>query len=428
MKPLNIVIVGAGNRAMIYARHAERHPEEMKIVGVVDPNPIRRKRAQDKFGFGNEMCFDSVEKFCEKGKIADAVINGTMDELHVSTSKPLLKCGYDILLEKPFATNETEMNDLLNEAQKYGRKVMICHVLRYTPFYSAIKQAILDGEVGDILNIQMAEHVNYNHMAVSYVRGKWASEKECHAPMLLAKSCHDIDLMMWMMDGANPISISSFGSEFIFDHQKKPQKAGTRCMVDCPIESECPYSARRHYLIPPYRWKQYVWTALEGTDATLEDKAKSLKNDNPYGRCVWDCQRDGNVDHQSVMINFDNGATGTFNMIGGTTCSERKIHIIGTKGEIVGVFEDSIYSIRKFLPEEESGYVEQTFDLKIQGDMIGAFGGHGGGDRLIPGDFVRYVNGEKTSISCTALERSVIGHLVVFKAEQARKENKIITI
>ena len=428
MRPLNVIIVGAGDRSMIYARHAEKYPEEMKIVGVAEPNPVRRKIAQEKYGISDEMCFESAEELCKREKLADAVINGTMDELHVSTSKLLLKCGYHILLEKPFATNEAEMNELLVEAQKYDRKVMICHVLRYTPFYLAIKQALLDGVIGDVINIQMAEHVNYNHMAVSYVRGKWASEKICHAPMLLAKSCHDIDLLMWMMDGIKPVSVASFGSDFLFEKTKKPQSAGTRCMVDCPIESECDYSARRHYLIPPYRWKHYVWTALEGKDATLEDKENSLKTDNPYGRCVWDCERDGNVDHQSVMINFENGATATFNMIGGSACSERSIHIIGTKGEIVGVFEKSTYSIRKFLPEEKIGFLEETIDLNVQGDMIGAFGGHGGGDKLIPVDFIRYVNGEKPSISCTALEKSVIGHLVVFKAEQARKENKIILL
>lgn len=426
MRQIKAVLVGAGNRASVYADLAISKPEKLKIVGIVDPDPVRTKIIREKYNVPEENCFECVEEFVKRDKFADAVINGTMDHLHVKTSIPVLKKGYDLLLEKPFAVNEEELRELVGVANEEKRKVLICHVLRYTPFYSAIKKHILDGEIGDIISIEMCEHVSYHHMTTSYVRGKWRSEKLCHAPMLLAKSCHDIDIMMWLMKEIKPISVASFGSDFQFPAEKKPIDAGTRCMADCPHVKTCRFSAYSHYILQPERWAQYAWKCLEGEEGvTLERKKESMKTDNPYGKCVWDYERDGNVDHQSVIVNFENGAVGTFSMVGGTAVSERNIHIIGTHGEIKGTFEKSQYCLRKIHPTETSAYDERFYDLNIEGDMTGAHGGHGGGDYLLAEDFVNYLNGEEASISCTEINDSSRSHLVIFKAEKARKNKTI---
>ena len=428
-KQITAVIVGAGNRANVYATLAIEKPEKLKIVGIVDPDLTRIKITQERFHVPEEHIFTSVEDFVKKEKFADAVINATMDHLHVETSIPILRRGYDLLLEKPFAVNEAELNGLLKVANEEQRKVLICHVLRYTPFYSAIKKHVLNGDIGDILSIQMTEHVSYHHMAVSYVRGKWRSEKLCHAPMLLAKSCHDIDIMMWMMNHTKPKTVASFGSDFQFQPENKPEGAGSRCMTDCPHKDSCRFSAYSHYLLRPERWKQYVWKCLEDEgDMSLERKEQSLKTDNPYGKCVWDFERDGNVDHQSVMVNFENGAVGTFSMVGGSAIPERNIHIIGTLGEIKGTFEESKYVIRKIVPTEAGSHVDEEIDLKITGDMTGAFGGHGGGDLRLVEDFVDYLNNQEPSVSCTDIHDSTISHQVVFKAEQARKKGKLVNM
>ena len=327
-KPVTAIIVGAGHRAFVYSELAKVRPDLLKIVGVADPNPVRRKKAMEYFGFGEDMCFETAQELAEKGKLADTVINGTMDEQHIDTAVPLLEAGYDMLLEKPFAVNEKEMRYLVDVAKKNGSKVMICHVLRYAPFYSSIKKHILNGDIGDIISIEMCEHVSYHHMAVSYVRGKWASEKECHAPMLLAKCCHDIDIMMWLMSETKPTQIASFGGKYQFKPENAPENAGTRCLVDCPLVDECLYSAKRIYIDHPDRWSFYVWDALEGKEnVTIEDKINLLKGDSPYGVCAF--KSDNNVvDHQSVLVNFESGATGTHNMVGGSAEPRRNIHII----------------------------------------------------------------------------------------------------
>ena len=425
-KPVTAIIVGAGHRAFVYSKLALTNPELLKIVGVADPNPIRRKKAMDTFGFSEDMCFENAEELAKKGKLADTVINGTMDEQHLETAVPLLNAGYDMLLEKPFAPNESEMRQIVECAKKNNSKVMICHVLRYTPFYYGIKQRIVNGEIGDIINIQTTEHVSYHHLSTSYVRGKWANKDKCHTTMLLAKCCHDLDIMMWMMADTKPTQISSFGGKFQFKPENAPKDAGTICMKDCPLVDTCVYSTKRLYIDHPDRWAFYVWDALEGKEnVTIDDKIALMKSDNPYARCIYKC--DNNVvDHQSVLVNFASGATGTHNMVGGSAEPRRNIHIIGTKGEIYGNFEESKFTVLKINPSPNAHNEEcdvEEVDLRVTGDMVGAYGGHGGGDERLAEDFVKFIRGEKPSLACTSIFDSVAGHLSVYLADESREND-----
>lgn len=424
--PVTAIIVGAGHRALVYSELAKTNPELLKIVGVADPNPVRRKYCMEYFGFKEDMCFESAEELAKAGKLADTIINGTMDEQHIETSIPLLNAGYDMLLEKPFAVNEKEMRELVECAKKNNSKVMICHVLRYTPFYYGIKERIAKGEIGDIINIQTTEHVSYHHLSTSYVRGKWSNSDKCHTTMLLAKCCHDIDLMMWFMSETKPVSICSFGSKYQFKEENAPEGAGTICMVDCPHVDTCDFSTKRLYIDHPDRWAFYVWDALEAIpNPTIEDKIALMKTDSPYARCMYKC--DNNVvDHQSVLVNFASGATGTHNMVGGSSQSLRKIHIIGTKGEIYGNFEESKFYVSKINPSPDAHNGEcdiEEVDLNVTGDMVGAYGGHGGGDERLTADFVKFIKGEKPSLACTSIFDSVAGHLCVYLADESRENN-----
>lgn len=424
-KRIKLVLVGVGDRATTYAQLSMQKPEKVQVVGLVDPDAIRIQLAREKYAVPEENCFSSIEDFLKRDKFADAVINGTMDQLHVQTSIPILNKGYDLLLEKPFCINEEEMWKLYEVAKDTGRKVMICHVLRYTPFYKAIKQHILAGDVGDVMSIEMSEHVSYHHFGVSYIRGKWANESECGSPLLLAKSCHDIDLMMWLKGGIKPIAVSSFGGDYQFIAERKPLNAGTNCLTDCPpeVERDCIYSARKNYVEPRLRWQCHVCRSLEGGEINQETCREDLKRaDNPYGRCMWDCKHDI-VDNQTVSVQFEDGTSGVFSLVGGSMKGQRKINIIGTRGEIQGEFESGKYTMRKI---NQDGILEQEeYDLKMNGDMDGEFGEHGGGDLRLVEDFVDWLAEDKMSISRTNLEDSMSSHLTVFRAEKARKNGTI---
>ena len=415
-KPLKTIIVGGGHRSLTYAELANIESDKMQIVGIADPDENRRISIAKKFGIPEDKCFSTAEELAEAPKFADAVINGTMDHVHVKTTIPLLKAGYDVLLEKPFSVNEEEARELVEAAEKYGRKVMVCFVLRYAPFYRKIKDLILAGEIGEIINIQTNEYVSYHHMSTSHVRGKWNNSDKCHSSMLLAKCCHDLDIMMWLMGDIKPKYVSSFGSNLQFVEENAPENSGTRCLVDCPLVDECLYSAKRIYIDHPDRWSFYVWDALENLEnPTIEDKINLLKT-SPYGVCAY--KSDNNVvDHQTVNVMFSNGATGTHNMVGGTSYGTRTIHITGTKGVITGDFEKAKFVLSKIDPRPGCEHDDIEFDLKIDNDT------HGGGDLDLVRDFVAYVTNETHSVSCTDIHDSFSGHLVVFLADKSRENN-----
>ncbi|GAA3413499.1 Gfo/Idh/MocA family protein [Paenibacillus hodogayensis] len=420
--PLKAIVVGAGNRSKTYASYALTHPDELQVVGVVDPDEIRRHQLADIHGVAADRRFANLEQLFAIGPIAEAAINGTMDAIHVPTSLQLLANGYDILLEKPIGISREEIMELHKAATERGRKIMICHVLRYAPFYREIRQRIADGVIGDIVNIQTTEHVSYHHMATAFVRGKWSNKEQCGSSMLMAKCCHDMDLLTWLKSGIPPVRVTSSGRQLFFRNDRAPEGAGTRCLTDCPIEAECLYSARRQY-IELDRWGVYVWRSIEhlGPTASVEQKLESLRTDNPYGRCVWHCDNDA-VDTQSVVVEYADGSTATHNLVGNTSRPCRSVHIIGTKGEISGVMEEGAFTIRHPVSAAGSVYSEELVKLKVSMDM------HGGGDLRLVEDFIRIQRGEEASLSTTSLEDSIYGHLLGFGADQAMGQNTWVTL
>ena len=230
-----------------------------------------------------------------------------------------------------------------------------------------------------------------------------------------------------MKSGIHPVRVCSFGNNYQFRSEQAPLKAGTRCLVDCPIEKDCLYSARKHYIDHPDRWAFYVWDSLEHVDhPAIEDKIESLKT-SPYGRCVW--KTDMNVvDHQSVLIEFEDGCTATLNMIGGCAKPSRSLHLIGTRGEIQGNMEDSRFTIRHIDASPGHEFSEQPVDMNVAGDMTGAHGGHGGGDSRLVADFLAFLNGETPSLSATSIEDSIFGHLTGFCANKSLDEHRIVNI
>ena len=421
------IIVGAGHRAVGYANYALDFPEKLKIVGVADPSPERRAMTAKKFGLAPEQCYSSAEELAALPKQADAIINGTMDRQHVPTTIPLLERGYDVLLEKPFAVSIEEVEALSAAVRKTGRKVMICHVLRYAPFYYELKRRVLAGEIGRLITLETAEHVSYHHYSTAFARGKWHREDECGSSFLMSKCCHDLDLLTWYMSGVSPVRVASFGGLHYFTRENAPANSGEHCLLDCPIEKECPYSVRQLYLNHPERWVFYVWPELEESgDLSIEAKTARLRDpSNPYSRCIW--KMDNNVaDRQSVVVEFADGTVATHNLVGGASRPMRKIHLLGTTGELEGVFDDNEFTLRHIDTRPGCETHEERFNLADLGDTTGAFGGHGGGDGRLVADFVSLLDGGSPSISCTMLSDSINGHKIGFYADRAMREHRVI--
>lgn len=404
MKQLTAVLLGAGDRGSnAYASYAINHPHELKFVAVADPNEKRRAIFADHHQLADEQLYHSWEEVLAKPKLADVILICTQDRMHFEPTMTALEKGYHVLLEKPMSPDPNECIKMGQAAEKYDRLLSICHVLRYTPFWSTMKKTIDEGRIGEIVSVQLNENVGYLHMAHSFVRGNWNRE-EISSPMILAKSCHDMDILSWLVDQPC-LRVSSFGSLKYFRQENAPEGSTDYCLDGCEVYAQCPFYAPRFYLGEGKEWARKITE-----DVSREGIIKALET-GPYGRCVW--RSDNNVvDHQVVNLEFAGGATATFSMSGFTHDISRSVQVMGTKGEIRGYMEDNVFTVYDFLTKEE-----QEFRVHPSEDR------HSGGDTGLMRHFLHEVRQYGGHQGLTSAEQAVEGHMMAFAAEESRKAN-----
>lgn len=404
MRTLTAVILGAGSRGRyIYGPYAEKFPHELKIVGVAEPDDERRSRFAEIHRIDPEHVYDSWEKAFNRGRIADVMIICTLDRMHYIPAMKAMELGYHVMLEKPMSPSLEECIELEQASLRLKRLLVVTHVLRYSPFWSGIKKCIDDGELGTVGTIQLTENVGYLHMTHSYVRGNWRNAEET-SPMILAKSCHDLDIISWLMKQPCT-SVSSYGSLLHFRPENAPEGSADRCIDGCEVEKECAFSALKMYMQPP----DHPWARYMTNDLSQEGILKALK-EGPFGRCVYRC--DNNVvDHQVVNLAFANGANASFIMSGLTQSGTRRVQIMGTHGEIIGDMDKGAFSLYRYATGEQL-----EIRCNVEGD------GHGGGDERMVSAFLRDVRAfdSNPSHGLTSATASLQSHLMAFAAEHSR--------
>lgn len=401
MKTTTAILIGAGDRGRrAYASYALDHPDEIKIVAVAEPNEEKRDIIQKQHAITAENCFLSWEDILESDKKADVAIICTMDQQHYEPTMKALEMGYHVLLEKPMSPDPKECIRMEQQATKYDLQLTICHVLRYTDFWSKIREIIKSGVIGDVASLQLNENVEVMHMSHSFVRGNWRN-KELSSPMILQKSCHDMDIIRYVLDKTCE-RVSSYGSLMHFREENKPVGAPLRCLDGCPAAETCPFHAGRFYLGEGRNWTRKF------TEDTSNDGILNALQETDYGKCVY--QLDNNVvDHQVVNMEFEGGATATFSMCGFTREQTRIVQIMGTKGEIRGKMDDNQISVYDFLTKQET-----IIKFGTQTGM------HGGGDQGIMRDFLFDMKQTDKSESISSASTSLDSHLMAFAAEESR--------
>ncbi|OPA80498.1 oxidoreductase [Paenibacillus selenitireducens] len=411
MKKVRVALIGAGLRGVNYLDYALQHPHELEVVAVAEPVAERRNSFKAKHGIADDMCFEHWDAFFAEPKLADAVLICTQDKQHFEPTMKALEAGYHVLLEKPMSPDARECMLMGEKASQMNRVFSICHVLRYTNFFSTIRELLQRGTIGQLMSIQHNENVGYWHQAHSFVRGNWRRKDES-SPMILAKSCHDLDILLWLAD-AECVRVSSFGSLSHFKADQAPEGAPLRCLDGCPVADECLYYAPKQYLTSDTNWP----TSAISDDLSYEARYRALQ-EGPYGRCVYHCDNDV-VDHQVVNLEFANSVTAAFTMSAFTRDVSRTLKLMGTKGEIRGAMEKNEIEIIHF----GSGKVE-----RISFEDMGGHVGHGGGDMGLVKDFLRLVREDGKSQGLTSAHHSVQSHLMAFAAEQSRVDGNSITL
>lgn len=409
MEKIKVAVIGAGLRADIYSSYALSHPEEMEVAAVADPNKERREKFRSRYRIPGAMAFENWEAFLSRPRLADAVLICTQDQMHYEPAMKAMEAGYHVLLEKPMSPDPLECIRMGERAEQYGRVFSICHVLRYTKFFATIKKLLDEGTIGHLMSIQHNENVAHWHQAHSFVRGNWRSAAES-SPMILAKSCHDLDILLWLA-GADCTYISSFGSLSYFKKEHAPEGAPLRCLDGCPVSERCSYYAPRVYLTEDVDWP----TSAISDDPSFEARMKALR-EGPYGRCVYHCDNDV-VDHQVVNMEFANGVTAAFTMSAFTQDCSRTLKLMGSKGEIRAAMEKHEIEIIHF----EAG-TRNVISLRDAGGHVG----HGGGDFGLIREFIKLVRNDGKRAGLTSAAASVQSHLMAFAAEASRLEKRVI--
>ena len=409
MKPINALLLGAGSRGTdVYAEYARLNPAMLKIAAVAEPDAARREKIANMHRIPAECVFASWEDAFKNLPAVDAVIIATKDQMHYGPIAVAMERNLHILCEKPIVPRLEECRQIENKSSGFSKVFMIAHVLKYTAFFSKIKSLVSSGKIGRLIGINLIEHVGHIHYSHSFVRGNWRCKEES-SPMILAKSCHDMDILYWLA-GSPCESLYSYGDLHYFKKENAPADAPSRCLENCPHSSECPYFAPKIYLTDNIGWPVNVITS----DLTLEGRLAALEK-GPYGRCVFRSDNDV-VDHQTVSMRFTNGVTANFIMSGFTAEIHRSVSLFGTAGEISGDMKANTITMRNF--------ASQSTDIIELGKQTGA---HSGGDERFITDFVNIVKGSCED-SRNMIRNSFESHYMAFAAEQSRLDTKMIKL
>lgn len=414
MPPVTLLVIGAGGRGHGYASLAAKMPERAKVVGVAEPRDFYRERLAREHGIPAENVFTDWRDAAARKRFADVVVICTQDAMHVGPAGAFAKRGYHMMLEKPMAPTAAECRKIVTAVKRAGVLFGVCHVMRYTKYTRVMKQMLDAGAVGEIVTVQHIEPVAYWHQAHSFVRGSWRNTQESSF-MLLAKSCHDIDWLRYLV-GRPCKRVSSFGSLYHFRRECKPAGAADRC-VECAVEANCPYSAKRDY-ITRLRKGHKDWPVNVVAPEPTEEKVLAALATGPYGRCVYACDNDV-VDHQVVALEYDKNVSANFTMTAFTPSLGRHTRICGTRGYIEG--DSRHVKHYDFLTGEW-----KTVDTEAADGSI--LGGHGGGDGGIVDAFVHAVATGDASRILSGPDETLESHLTVFAAEKARLTGKVINV
>ena len=395
-------VVGLGGRASAYlSALQELYPNEHQVVAVADPDPVKQTRARNDYGLQDNQIFDTDLDLMEQPRLSDVAIVATQDKLHLRDIRGLLAKGYDLILEKPVATTLEELQEIAAVSKSFpDQMVAVCHVLRHTVFFGEIRRILESGRFGPVVSIQHNENIGYYHFAHSYVRGPW-NNSETSGPLTLTKSCHDMDILLFLLENTHCRQISSYGALSIFNRDHYDPATMAPMCVDCPQNESCAFSAPKLYSSGKIK--------SVGFDLSSVDKVRENLGTSPYGRCVYHC--DNNVvDHQSTAIQFDNGVTATFNLSAFSAKVNRSLKIMCQFGEIRAIEKPYLIETTDFRTDETT---VTELDIRDRG--------HGGGDKAFVKDFMEsYLHGVPFN---STLEHAIESHAMALLAEESRKDN-----
>lgn len=405
---MTLAIAGCGSRGRTYARLAhEIGGERYKVVATADLKETSRREISQ-WCEPDVRVFESAEEMLASPRLAETMVIATQDQDHHGHALAALERGYHLLLEKPIGCTAEECAQIYHRAKKLGRRIVVCFVLRYTPIYRTMRRMVDSGAIGKLLTMQHIEGVEPFHQAHSFVRGHWSKPQES-TPMIVAKCCHDTDLLTWFA-GAPFDSVASTGDLTWFRPENAPNGSTARCTDGCPHSPGCRYDSHR-YLTDKRNWLDMV---VPGATRMSDSEILDFLRTSPWGRCAWRCDN-GAVDHQVLAIRFKNGVTATLTM----TAFEygRRLRLMGTEG-VLECAPDPVGGSAIWFRCHDSNTPER---IPVDEPLTVGYSGHDGGDFGIMDSLSSMIRSE-VDLAPEALD----SHLLAFSAEEARLHGGIV--
>ena len=448
----SVLLLGCGNRGRTYAEWIRRHPGRLALSSVADPDKRARDEIGDAHGIPESRRFtdwrDAINE-TRKSTAPDGIIIALQDHLHRDAAIASLAGSAHVLLEKPMATTKAATLEIARAAAENrarGGSLTLCHVLRYSSLFASVKRAVADGAIGAVQSIFLAENVAYYHFAHAYVRGNWR-RSDTSSPLILAKSCHDLDIICWLADSI-PESVASVAKRGFFRGENAPAGAPPRCTDGCPVAESCPYEALATYLhgVPlkkalargrgptpaaarfgvrfpqiakrlPGLSRHHIWKEWPTSVITRELTEPGIRRaleEGPYGRCVYACDND-QPDHQETILSFPNGITATFRLHGRSHEGGRTLRIDGSTGTIRATF-----ATRTELEIHTHG-VRRPIRIPVSGSLVG----HGEADAGLMAAWSDVFAGVKPE---TDERASLASHLTAFAAVEAAEHRRVVAV
>ena len=404
---LTFALAAAGSRGRMFAEWLRDNYHPKAVVAVAEPNEVRRNAIAEMFHLPPDRCYSTWQEMLEQPQLANVLLDMTMDTDHFDSAIVAMRKGYHLLLEKPMATTLRECAQIEAVRRETKRIVSVCHSLRYHSVYAEVRRILRAGTIGEVVSLDQLEAVELVHQAHSFVRGNWGREDRS-TYMLLAKSCHDIDIIADLMDQPC-VSVSSYGSLNYFNAEHAPAGAPERCVEGCPVESSCPFNAVKIY------GNGDGWAVHAGFGGMSHLEILEALKTSPYGKCVFQTDNDV-VDHQVVAMEFEGAATATFTMTAFTPWGGRYLRIHGTKGYLEARVQQCTLDLYEFWAGNRHSHI--VLNEKE--------GGHGGADPDVIRNLIQAIQmGDPGSVLTTTSE-SFRTFAIVEAAEISRRENRSI--